>query len=97
MPTLTKAELIEKVCENLPCTKKDACEMVEKLIEKMKETLCTGDEILISGFGKFSVKSKKERVGRNPATGESMVLPARRVVRFKGSGKIHREVEFRFP
>ena len=62
MPTLTKAELIEKVCENLPCTKKDACEMVEKLIEKMKETLCTGDEILISGFGKFSVNQKKSEL-----------------------------------
>ena len=58
----------------------------------MKETLETGEDVLISGFGKFCVKNKMERRGRNPATGEEMMLAPRRVVTFKCSGKLREEI-----
>jgi len=58
----------------------------------MKETLVSGDDVLISGFGKFRVKEKRERRGRNPATGEDMMLDARKVVTFKCLGKLKERV-----
>jgi len=73
-------------------TKKKSTETVETLLEIMKETLVSGDDVMISGFGKFCVKNKKERRGRNPATGEDMMLDARKVVTFKCSGKLRERV-----
>jgi integration host factor subunit alpha len=61
---------------------------VESLIEIIKSTLESGEDVLVSGFGKFCVKEKNERKGRNPATDEDLMLPARRVVTFKCSGKL---------
>ena len=90
--TLTRKELAEKICENLCCSKTESCEMVERIISILKETLCSGEDILISGFGKFSIKSKKERLGRNPATGTGMVIPARKVVTFKGAARLKERV-----
>jgi integration host factor subunit alpha len=58
----------------------------------MKQTLASGEDVLISGFGKFCVKDKKERRGRNPATGEDLMLGPRKVVTFKGSGKLRKIV-----
>ena len=58
----------------------------------MKATLASGEDVLISGFGKFNVKDKKERRGRNPATDEDIILPPRKVVRFKCSGKLRDKV-----
>ena len=66
--------------------------MVETLLEIIKSTLPSGEDVLISGFGKFNVKDKKERKGRNPATDEDLVLPARKVVRFKCSRKFRDKV-----
>jgi integration host factor subunit alpha len=66
--------------------------VVEQLIETIKSTLAYGEDLLVSGFGKFCVNDKKERKGRNPATGDSMMLRPRRVVTFKCSGKLRRKV-----
>ena len=69
-------------------TQKQSIEYVDLLLEIMKNTLASGEDLLISGFGKFHVKSKKERRGRNPATDEDLILPSRKVVTFKCSGQL---------
>jgi integration host factor subunit alpha len=86
--TLTKAKIIDELAERTGYTRKKSIETVETLLELIKQSLESGDDVLISGFGKFSVKSKKKRKGRNPATGENMILTPRRVVTFKCSGKL---------
>ena len=94
MKTLTKGKLVENIYEVLgrSHTKEKSVEVVESLIEIMKRTLETGEDILVSGFGKFCVKEKKPRRGRNPATGEDMMLAARRVVTFRCSGKLRKRL-----
>lgn len=82
---VTKAGLIDVICETCDFQKKFSSTTIESLLEIMKETLVSGEDILISGFGKFSVKEKKERKGRNPETGDDMKLRARRIVSFKCS------------
>ena len=89
---LTKADIIESVNQQLGFPQRKSNEVVEQLIETIKSTLASGEDVLISGFGKFSVNDKKERRGRNPATGDSMMLRSRRVVTFKCSGKLRRRV-----
>jgi integration host factor subunit alpha len=86
--TLTKAHLIDAVAEQNGFTRKKSTETVETILEIIKSTLASGEDVLISGFGKFCVKEKRERRGRNPATGEDMILAPRRVVTFKCSGKL---------
>jgi integration host factor subunit alpha len=81
---LTKADLVENVAGE-GFNRKNSAKIVETLLECIKSTLESGDEIMISGFGKFCVKGKKQRRGRNPATGEDLILDARRVVTFKCS------------
>lgn len=90
--TLTKAKIIDEIQNQLRFSKKETTEIVETLLEIMKRTMEQGDDVLISGFGKFCVKEKKERRGRNPATGEDMMLAPRRVVTFKCSGKLREKV-----
>lgn len=90
--TLTKAQLIERIRSNNGLTQKQSTDIVEATIGIIKDTLATGDDVLISGFGKFCVKDKAERKGRNPATGEDQMLPARRVVTFKCSGNLRERV-----
>ena len=89
---LTKADIIESVHQELGFPKNKSTELVEQLIETVKSTLASGEDVLISGFGKFCVNEKRERRGRNPATGDSMMLRPRRVVTFKCSGKLRRKV-----
>jgi integration host factor subunit alpha len=87
--TLTKADLINLIFTSLPgYTNAQAREAIETLLKIMKYSLEKGDNILLSGFGKFSVKDKRPRKGRNPQTGEELILDARRVVTFKPSGKL---------
>jgi integration host factor subunit alpha len=88
MRTLTKGQFVESVAECNGYTKNQSTIIAETLIEIIKTTLASGDDTLISGFGKFCVRDKAERKGRNPATGDSMSLHARRVVTFKCSGKL---------
>ncbi len=89
---LTKAEIIEAVAEGNGFSKKQATDTVETLLEIMKRTLAIGEDVLVSGFGKFCVKEKSERRGRNPATGNTMMLRPRRVVTFKCSGKLRDKI-----
>lgn len=86
--TLTKSHLIEAISEQDGFTRKKSTETVETILEIIKSTLETGEDFLISGFGKFCVQEKRERRGRNPATGEEMILAPRRVVTFKCSGQL---------
>lgn len=86
--TLTKAQIIEEIGNKDGFTKKKSIEIVKSLIDTLKGTLESGEDVLISGFGKFCVKKKKERRGRNPATGDDMMLSARKVVTFKCSSKL---------
>lgn len=85
--TLTKAQLALAVWNNHPSlSRSQAAEAVELFLSTAKEALISGEDLLLSGFGKFSVKDKGPRRGRNPQTGDELVLDARRVVTFKTSG-----------
>ena len=86
--TLTKAQIVESIQNQTGFPKNKSSDIVESLLEIIKSTLASGDDVLVSGFGKFKVREKKERKGRNPATGEDMMLEPRRVVTFKCSGKL---------
>ena len=88
---LTKSDIVARVHE-LGFTKKKSVDIVESLLEIMKSTLEQGDDILISGFGKFCVKRKNKRRGRNPATGSDLILRERKVVTFKCSGKLRNKI-----
>jgi integration host factor subunit alpha len=90
--TLTKEHLVSAVAEANGYPRNQAIELVETLIELIKSKLASGEDVLISGFGKFCVKKKRERRGRNPATGEDMMLEARRVVTFKCSGQLRDKI-----
>jgi integration host factor subunit alpha len=89
--TLTKNDIVARV-NDLGFTKKQASEVVESLLEIMKGALADGDDVLVSGFGKFCIKEKRPRRGRNPATGEDLLLKERKVVTFKCSGKLREAV-----
>jgi integration host factor subunit alpha len=90
--TLTKAQIVDLVHEELPFPKNKSTEVIEGLIEIIKKTLEEGEDVLISGFGKFCVKNKRERRGRNPATGQDLILEKRKVVTFKCSGKLREKI-----
>jgi integration host factor subunit alpha len=85
--TLTKADLAQKVYErHESMTKQQAVEAVEAFLRLSKNSLISGSDLLLSGFGKFNVRDKNARRGRNPQTGVDLTLDARRVVTFKPSG-----------
>lgn len=89
---LTKANLVDTIKNEFDLPRKKSFELVETLLKIIKRNLENGDEVLISGFGKFSVKEKKERKGRNPATGEDMMLSPRKVVTFKCSPVLRKRI-----
>ena len=92
--TLTKVDIINKVYATNPkMTKIQAREAVETILRIIKSSLENGEDVLLSGFGKFNVKAKSARKGRNPKTGESIMLDARKVVTFKTSGKLRKKVD----
>jgi integration host factor subunit alpha len=90
--TLTKEELVNAIAEANGYPRNRSVELVEILLELIKSKLGAGEDVLVSGFGKFSVKEKRERRGRNPATGKEMMLDARRVVTFKCSGQLRDKI-----
>jgi integration host factor subunit alpha len=90
--TLTKAYIVSKLTNHLGFSKKKSAETIETMLEIIKSTLESGENVLISGFGKFCVKQKQERRGRNPATGSDMMLRPRKVVTFKCSGKLRDKI-----
>jgi integration host factor subunit alpha len=88
---LTKNDIVTSI-HDLGFTKKKSVEIIESLLEIMKGTLEKNEDVLISGFGKFCVKQKKQRRGRNPATGDDLMLKERKVVTFKCSGKLRDKI-----
>lgn len=89
---LTKAEIIDSINKQLGLPAKQCAQIVEDLLEIIKASLDQGDDVLISGFGKFNVRDKNARRGRNPATGESIILDKRRVVTFTCSGGLRQRI-----
>ena len=96
---LTKEKLTILLQDRLGMSRKESRQIVERLFKIMKDTLSQGEDLLISGFGKFSVRQKKARRGRNPQTKESMTLAARKVLVFKASGVLRKRINegFEFP
>jgi len=89
---LTKKSIIDRIQDEFGYQRNKSVELTESLLEIIKSTLESGEDLLVSGFGKFCVKDKKERKGRNPATGEDAILRARRVVTFQCSGKLRAKI-----
>ena len=90
--TLTKDHLVSAVAEANGYPRNRSVELIETILELIKSKLGSGEDVLISGFGKFCVKAKRKRKGRNPATGEDLMLDARRVVTFKCSGQLRDKI-----
>ncbi len=93
MSALTKADLAEKLFEELGLNKREAKEMVEMFFEEIKTALSTSQQVKLSGFGNFDLRDKRERPGRNPKTGEEIPISARRVVTFHPGQKLKVRVE----
>ena len=89
---MTKADIVESIMEQIGFTRNQSSDVTEALIDVIKRTLASGENVLVSGFGKFCVNEKAPRMGRNPATGEAMMLKPRRVVTFKCSGKLRKRI-----
>jgi len=83
--TMTKADIVERVYEKIGFSKKEASELVELVFDTLKNKLEAGEKVKISGFGKFEVREKKSRIGRNPQTGDRITISARRVLNFSPS------------
>ena len=86
--TLTKAHIIRNILADSDLSKKQSTNLVESVLRIIKKTLSSGEEVLISGFGKFCVNEKRERIGRDPSTGNSLTLKARRIVTFRCSSSL---------
>ncbi len=89
---LTKDKLITRLQTQMGISKQESHQIVERLLGIMKDTLAQEEELLITGFGKFSVRQKNARRGRNPQTKESLVLAARKVLVFKASGVLRERI-----
>ena len=90
--TLTKARIAKTIRNRLGFTNAHSAQLVHSLLEIIKRTLEDGEDVLITGFGKFCVKEKRKRRGRNPQTGEDLMLDARRVVSFRCSGVLRDKI-----
>ena len=90
---LTKADFAEKLFDDLGLNKREAKDMVELFFEEIKESLQKGEEVKLSGFGKFELRDKTSRPGRNPKTGIEIPITARRVVTFRSGQKLKARVE----
>ena len=90
--TLTKAHIVDAIADQIGFPKYHSSEIVETLLELIKSSLESGDDVLISGFGKFCVNEKSERRGRNPSTGKDMMLKPRKVVTFRCSGNLRKKI-----
>ena len=82
---MTKADLVDAIYQRVGFSKKESAQIVKHVFEIIKETLETGENIKLSGFGNFVVRDKRARIGRNPQTGEEIEISARRVLTFKPS------------
>ena len=93
MAALTKAEMAEKLYEDLGFNKREAKEIVEMFFEEIRSALEKGEQVKLSGFGNFELRDKSERPGRNPKTGEEIPITARRVVTFRPGQKLKARVD----
>ena len=90
--TITKLELVNHLNEKLGLNKVESRELVEAFFNEIKKSLINNEEVKISGFGNFKILNKKERLGRNPKTGEPAIISARRVVTFKAGQKLRKKM-----
>lgn len=90
---LTKADMAERLFEELGLNKREAKELVEQFFEEIRSALEDGRQVKLSGFGNFDLREKNERPGRNPKTGEEIPISARRVVTFRSGQKLKARVE----
>lgn len=90
---VTKADFAERLFDELGLNKREAKEMIEFFFEEIKSSLEKGEQVKISGFGKFELRDKRSRPGRNPKTGEEIPITARRVVTFRSGQKLKARVE----
>jgi integration host factor subunit alpha len=89
---LTKVQIVNSIADQIGYPKNHSSEIVESLLEIIKKALESSDDVLISGFGKFCVKEKRERRGRNPSTGEDMMMKPRKVLTFRCSGNLRKMI-----
>lgn len=94
--TLTKSEIISRVYKEMGVSKKESSELVEVVFKVIKETLAKGEKVKISGFGNFSIRDKSTRLGRNPQTGDSMEISARRVLTFRPSHVLRDDITSKY-
>lgn len=94
--SLTKADIVEQVFKEAGFSKKEATDLVELVFKIIKETLSKGEKVKISGFGNFTIRDKATRVGRNPQTGSSMDIAARRVLTFRPSHILREDITARY-
>ena len=94
--SLTKADIVERVYKEAGFSKKEAADMVDLIFKVIKDTLSRGEKVKISGFGNFSIRDKATRIGRNPQTGNSMEISARRVLTFKPSQVLKEDITMRY-
>lgn len=90
--TLTKAQIVDRIRDENGLPRKESFELVETLLEIIKKNLESSEDVLISGFGKFCVKQKSKRRGRNPATGKELMLAPRKVVTFQCSRNLREKI-----
>ena len=90
--TLRKVDIVKSVAKQNGFTERKSMEVVETVLELIKSSLASGEDVMVSNFGKFCVKDKRERKGRNPETGDDMMLRARRVVTFNCSGTLRKKI-----
>lgn len=93
MGALTKADMAERLFEELGLNKREAKELVEQFFDEIRDALVTGHPVKLSGFGNFELRDKRQRPGRNPKTGEEIPITARRVVTFRPGQKLKQRVE----
>jgi integration host factor subunit alpha len=94
--SMTKADIVERIYKEAGFSKKEAAELVDLVFKVIKDTLAKGEKVKISGFGNFSIRDKADRIGRNPQTGESMNISARRVLTFKPSQILKEDITGRY-
>ncbi len=94
--SLTKADIVERVYKEAGFSKKEASDLVELVFKVIKDTLAQGEKVKISGFGNFTIRDKATRLGRNPQTGDSMEISARRVLTFKPSQVLKEDITAKY-
>lgn len=95
MSALSKAIMVEALCNDVGLTKLDARDMLDQFFEEVRQTLTQGENVKLSGFGNFILRDKSSRPGRNPKTGEDIPVDARRVVTFKSGLKLKTKIDER--